>query len=337
MFLTAEATKAAVEERLADSAQIRKRIDAFCADTYGIERFSEIVEKHFPVQDKKLQVCLARQIPTANIEHLAVKAAVDCLQESGVDATTVFLSFVRDGFASNCYKMSLVKLPFIFRSRKGKIVVEGQKILDKQQRYCIEGRIFAYMRTIDGNSLVEHHKQMLCDALKIKSETLHFLDASDFFTEILCKAKKNGPMFVYKKRGEKEVKAPFRGHVEADKVMRPPADWYYLFYLFIFADGRRALASTVDEDPRVVQWFEKSVAQIKDICGFVPLLLSTPLKVSVQVGVNGGAKTHHSKLNEIPKKALSNNGWMHAIPSPDLADTFYNIVRHYEEQFIACC
>lgn len=307
-----------IEQRRKNAKKIRSKINEFCNEKYGIENFFAIADKHLGCEDN-FQICLARQIPTPNIEHIALYLAS---REWGMKP--LFLSLIRDSYPQNeknGYKKSLVNSPMIFRGRNGKIVAQNIKFSKEK---ALQNAILSEIKNVNGISLPEMHwslmKQAITHDLPVKK------DMSDFFSEVLSCAKKNLPRKIFVKNGKHEQKIDFCNY-KLDEA-RPPADWYYIFHLLLFLEGRYGLASTVDENQEVINWFRINNQKIKDICGFYPLILDIPLKVN--------ADGFCSSLNEIPKKSLSGNGFMSSISLSKQSSEmcFFEIMKHYETELI---
>jgi hypothetical protein len=301
--------------------EIRSSINAFCAKEFGIKDFFVIADKYFPEQMDGFQICLVRQIPTPNVEHLATY-----LSAKAWGLEPVYMSLTRDSFpqqaAENPYKKSLVNSPRMFHGRNG-ISVQFERI---SQEGALQNIIFSDLGTKCGRKLPEVHWELMEMAIPNPPQKL---ELSSFFQELLLSSSKNLPHSVFVRQGRREKMSSYYGYSEANDP-RPPAAWYYFFYLLLFVSGYRGLASTVDEDPEVVEWFRESNQKIKDICGFLPLILDTPLKVEVD--------GFCSKLNEIPRKALGGNGFFKSLSAPSQATIdgcFFGLMNHYEKELIA--
>jgi hypothetical protein len=301
---------------------IRNAVNAYCEKKFGIRDFFAIADKHFMKQTDDFQICLSRQVPTPNIEHLALYLAA---REWGIVPT--FLSLIRDTFPQkgiNEYKKSLISVPLVKKARNGGFAVNCQRVSGEK---VLQGMIFSELRSFCGKRLPDFHWDMLEKA--IPEGEIEKKDLSSFFSELFFEAKRCLPEFVFVRRGRYEKRFE-RSNCSITDDIRPPADWYYFFYLMIFLDGFRGLASTVDEDLKVVRWFEENNQKIKDICGFAPLILDTPLKVRMG--------EFHSKLNEIPQKALvGGSEFLGSLSRPISTDKscFFEIMKHYEKELIA--
>ncbi|MFA5961306.1 MAG: hypothetical protein WC848_01315 [Parcubacteria group bacterium] len=301
--------------------QIRSSVNAYCAEEFGIKDFFAIADKHLPEQMGGFQVCLVRQVPTPNVEHLATY-----LSAKAWGLEPVYMSLTRDSFpqqaAENQYKKSLVNSPRMFHGRKG-ISVQHERLV---QDSVLQNIILADLRTKCGRKLPEVHWELMEKAIHNPPQKL---ELAGFFQELLMSSSKNLPRCVFVRQGRRE-KIFYGCDLSEANDPRPPADWYYFFYLLLFVSGSRGLASTVDEDPEVIAWFRESNQKIKNICGFLPLILDTPLKVE--------ADGFCSKLNEIPRKALGGNGFLRSLPTPSqttIDGCFFDLMKHYEKELIA--
>jgi hypothetical protein len=312
---------------------IRKSINDFCFKEYGVCDFFAIADKYLQENtgSNVFKICLARQVPCQNIEHLAINRLASFLTENGIETMALPMAFARDSYtSSNEYKTSLAKIPHLFRSRKGGLVVKRENILASHQRENVDGKILDRLETENGISLVDFHYSL---RKSIFGESDCFVDFSSFVKEIARQSVESGslnmPEYVFIRSGIKEKKVRAS---EADfsngQDPRPPADWYYFLYLMLFLDGSCALASTIDEDPRVISWFTANIARIEEICGFKPLFVDTPLKVSVD--------EFSSKLNEFPKWVSEDLDWESKISLSEMSDhKLYHVVEHIEKQLIA--
>jgi len=171
------------------------------------------------------------------------------------------------------------------------------------------------------------------------------LDASETFEEFLrssLAAYPNGnypSYFFHDDNGHDAIFYLNGGGVPDDihkKSLRPPAEWYYLFYMMMFLDGTAALVRTVGHDnDECCEWFTKAAQNIKSVCGFEPLFIDVP----DQVEVNG----YQSNLFEVGFRLLipwnaeqgkNSTGWHSRISMPSVAATCYDSFRSFAEQAI---
>lgn len=323
--------KDAIQLRQESKEMIREKINEYCFKMYGIENLFSIIDTIFP-KNEGLDICLARQIPTPNIEHLSLKLSVRYLSQSqGIQAQPLFMSFHRDAYPNvqNSYKKSLVNIPILFRSKKGTLITQGQKI----SKGDIQGMILSEIDSIFNKKLPEYHWELMEKAFYEDAKLLHKTDVTIFFQSVLNACTKNLPEKMYLRKGVKEELVETKELIRQglnikDLDLRPPATWYYFFYLCLFLDGHKALASTLDEDPNVLAWFDTNNVQMEQICGFQPFILDTPLRVNTGELV--------SKLEEVPKKALGGNGFLKSLGPLESNLDFFRIMNHYQKELITC-
>jgi hypothetical protein len=329
-------TKKLLEEirrRSFNREKIRNSINEYCFREYGIYDFFTIADQYLKVSSSEniFKICLARQVPCQNVEHLAINRLASFLTDNGIYSTAMPMAFVRDSYTStNEYKSSLAKIPHLYRSRKGTLIIKKENILAHHHRENVDGKILDRLETQHGMPLVDFHYALRRNIFGQKDV---FVDFSSFVKEIarqsVANGSKNMPEFVFIRSGIKEKKVhPHEADFSNGQDPRPPADWYYFLYLMLFLDGSCALASTVDEDPRVISWFTSNIAKIEGICGFRPLFIDTPLKVSVE--------ELSSKLNEFPKWVSEDAEWESRISLSELSNhKLYQIVEEIEKKIIS--
>lgn len=284
--------------RVKDREVIRDRVRSYVFRKFGIEDLFALANETLG-EVNGFEVCLSRQITTANTEHAAVSAFSNWLTSNmNVEVAGRFLSFTRDAYMPNPYKRSLVRLPQLKRGRKGPFL-NYQKIANP----C-EGEILSLISTQKNLSLPSFHEN-LREGIIAKEKVS---DLSDFFQNLAKSAKKNGPPSVYLRRGGKEEKS-FRFDVRDD--LRPPAEWYYLPYLLLFMDGSRGLLCTINQKSGVYKHFTNSLSEIKKEIGFLPLLIPVPKEIIWEV--NG----HFEPRGEnIFSEAIFKSGWQSEINIP---------------------
>ncbi len=165
-----------IEKRRYAQGHIKERINAYCKKNFGIENFFLIANKHFPKQDS-FQICLARQVPMPNIEHLSLYLAAN---EWGI--SPMFLSLVRDTFPQrgiNNYKKSIISIPLLKKGRKGGLIVNCKRVSDQKN---LQGAIFSELKSHCGKTLPEFHWEMMKKA--IPEEEIEKKDLSNFFSEL---------------------------------------------------------------------------------------------------------------------------------------------------------
>lgn len=333
-IVRAEDLAGEIMRRRERAGEIREKINTYCRNVFGIKDFFFLVDSYFnscPGYREKLMVCLARQVPCPSIEHLATQVFVEWLGRAEISASFVPLSFTRDSVATaNKYKASIIKPGMLYRTRSGSLHVDRVNLLDRSMRGTVEGVVFDRLKTATGEMITDHH------ALALKSILgcdLKSIDLSRLFGEIVRTAvvgrSHNIPPHLYVRHLDRERKedihlVDFKNGCDP----RPPAIWYYLFYLFIFTDGNCALVEG-QEDGAVSAWFAQSIAHIKGICGFEPLIVRMPINTKVGEYV--------SELYEVPRWMVNTPEWRERIniPHPD-ADVNSVIGEVAKEMIVAC-
>ncbi len=322
-----------IEARRKEKTKIRNLVNDFCFSEYGIENFFAIADKYFSGRNF-FTLCLARQVPCQNIEHFAINLLADFLSINGLNTRAMSMAFTRDSYvSSNEYKASLIKIPYLFRSQKNKrLFINKEHILAGHQRVDIDGKVLDILETCDGMKLVDFHYAM---RRKSFGENDHLVDCSSLLRELASQSvisrSRNMPKHVFVRSGLKDRKVnSWEADFSSDlQDPRPQADWYYFLYLLLFLDGSHALASTVDEDPKVIAWFSTNIKKIKEICGFEPLLIDTPLRVQVE--------DFSSKLNEFPNWAIEDRNWARRISlsGKNTSNALYDVTEHIAQQLIS--
>ena len=321
--------KEEVQKRQEANDTIRENLDSYVENNYGILNFSDLVQKYFP-KTEELGICLARQVLTANLEHHGKHAFSDFLTQRGLESVPYGVAFSRDCHIPgkknnpNHYKKSLVTVPF-FNGKKGGMV-NKTPIVPKEQRGHLCGRIYNSIEA-HGSSLIEYHKKLRSLAFG-ENHADGAMDISSFFSSCLRQCIGNNgkikPKHVFVSdcgMRERRVGIEFVDFSDDRLDIRPPADWYYPLYLMVMVDGSKALLSTVDHDPTVIEWFERSNRQIENICGFQPLIIQTPAEVNVS--------GYKSDLHEVPNWTQNNQKWKDDLSTPE-RDDLYSVVKHFE-------
>jgi len=255
--------------------KIRKAVNLYCCEKYGIENFFQIVEKFIPqVQENRISICLARQIPTVNLEHLIHYLISEWIKTSfNVETFPVSFSFARDTFMSkNNYKKSLINLPYLRRGRKGKYV-HIEKIANGTTR---DGTILDSIETIKSLNLLEYHQELRKEVFGFEIESIDLLG---FFKTCLNEAISNNknPRHVYRRIGSTEKRSIW---INPNDDIRPSAEWYYFFYLALFMDGDKILLESIhNDDAQVKRWFYESEKALEEITGLKPLIIHMPNQI----------------------------------------------------------
>jgi len=301
---------------------IRNDVNQFCRETYGIQDFFCLADSFFP-QDGSFVLGLARQVPTANVEHVACHLLARWLQEvMGGKVVTLPLSLVRDRYVgSNSYKKSLVKLPWLRRGRKsGQLVVNHENVVPGGN--ITERCALDELTTTSGEKLPVYHLGLRERVLGPNAVT----ELSPFFQKLLMESLKSGkgPRKAYQSVGGRERDVSPEPDMEN---LRAPAEWVYLFHLMLFLDGKKALLSTVGDNNEVSGWFAKAIQTIQKVAGVSPLIVDTPVEVEV-----GGYK---SNLLEYPGWILE-SGWEKRIvmPQADPILSVFQVAEILERQVV---
>lgn len=298
--------KCEIEARLKRKDETRERIAQFCHQVYGIADFFSLVNKFFPSDDNAFFICLARQIPTINIEHVAFHLLPQWLSVTlDREVVALPLAFARDSYAAqNKYKKSLIKLPWLRRGRNGRFI-HCQNILALKE--LKDGTILGQLKTVDGRELPEFH-QALRSAAFGENKTIEVsLFHRQCLIDCLRNKKRAAPLVVYRRVGEREVRA-YSADVSITEDIRPSAEWFYLFHLMLFLDGQMGLLSTIGDDPEVERWFSGVIETIERVAGVKPLIIPVPKEVEVD--------SFKSELLEYPQLVLDSAGWQDLIAMP---------------------
>jgi hypothetical protein len=304
-------------------SEIRRAINAYCAEVYGLENYFGRMDTLYSGQ-KKFALCLARQVPTANIEHAAKRLLVDWLNAQDFACEPFSLALTVDGlYCANSTKTAYYRVPYVFRGRKGNLVVERDRIVANVQ----EGNILSGLTTVDGRLLPEFHYALREKAFGQRPDA-SLVDFSPFYQELfkLCLGN-NGkkPSHVFIDDNGREVKRVL-SQVNGSKISRPPKDWYYPLYLMMFLDGRRALLFTEGDDLAITSMLDEVFSLTKKLTGFEPLMIMTPKKVEVE--------NYQGDLSEVPKYLFSDEEWKKRVAAPPEDSDLYSAMKHFEESLL---
>jgi hypothetical protein len=313
-----------VESRKERKDEIRSRANKFCLEMFGISDFFSLVDKMFAKQEK-FAVCLSRQVSTVNVEHVGLKLFTEWLTSLSFFSEALPISFTKDAFSGeNSFKKSLIKIPYIGRSRNGNIFCHCESIVDVEQKRNLDGRILESLRTQSGQLLTDFHHDLRKTVFNEDSKTV---DASDFFLTCLCqnlKSEKKKPSMVCIDCDGIEKRLPsanLNGHL----LSRPTADWYYFFNLLAYTDGSRCMVSTIDDNHVVSRWFNSSLEKIEAAVGIKPLIVDIPCRIETASFV--------SDLNHVNRR-LINPRWRDKIVFPSNDADLFGAFEHLERQVI---
>ncbi|MCD4705751.1 hypothetical protein K8R61_01580 [bacterium] len=321
-----ENLKNEITKRQGEKAKIRESINEYCKFYYGINNFCFIVDHLFKNQER-FGVCLARQIPIANIEYIANYFFAIWLSNSGISTCPILLGLEKDSFSSkNSLKRSYCKL--LIYNVKTKCL-NNQWIIDKKERGSLDGKILSEIYTVSGETLSAYHQNL---EEKIFGNSFLKIDFSRFFSDCLQKCLNNeaimkpSHLFVEESQTERLIQTR---DLSRQKILRPSADWYYLLYLLFFVDGSRALLSTVEDNGKIASLFKKTNDNIKEITGFSPLIIDIPKEIKT--------KKYQSNLLEIPEYVLTDkiDSWQETIKMPSKFYTFFEAYEFLEKQVLS--
>lgn len=272
MYITsAEELKVALEERVRRRQEIHARLEAFFVRSYGIENGREMFETSINLsQHAKPVAILARQIASVCVEDVAFEVIASHLGLSPLTFT-----FVRDTFTiRNHEKMHRVKVPWIEWSKKRNLVIRYE--MPAMLPYvALEGVPLANIECKGGSMLPAYH-----DGLR-KEMGLSTLtaDVSGLHAYMLRYATRK-PSFVYRTIDGRTERYWLTADEEVMETDRPPASWYYPYYLSWFLDGSAVLFETYENPeggvPEAKRLFEESVKRVVQGTGFGPLVVRIP-------------------------------------------------------------
>lgn len=305
--------------------KIRASIETFMATKFGITDFWKIADSLFQGQEG-FGLCLARQIPTPNIEHTGLFLTVQWLKEKGFNCEFSPLALYGDSYiGGNRYKESLIKLPMIMNSRSpGKLTTQMEKLPGKSV-VVEQGHILEEIRHRAGHTLPEHHTKLWKSVIG----NIPIRDLTPYFRELALKSLEAGaprmPKQLYIKNGSAVEKLVYASELNGKKLNRPRAKWYYLLYLFLLVDGHRGLLSTVGDCADVTSWFDDAITEIENVCEFKPLIIDIPVKVE--------AKGYESLLNEHPVR-IHQGPWKDLINPPPCSSSIFDAAEHFQTSLL---
>ncbi|MCU0678868.1 MAG: hypothetical protein MUC28_00260 [Planctomycetes bacterium] len=305
-----------VKARKERQGEIRLAMDNHCRDKYGIKNFTKLADDLFGPDDGTLSLCLARQVPTANIEHVALIVFTDWLngQESGLKIKPLPLSLISDSYAGqNSYKKSLVHVPWLRRRTRppaiGQLFCQKENILPKgEERRNLDGRILSGIKILSGENLTDYHIGLFRKATGLNGRTP--VDTSGFFASCLKQCLDNrgkSPYCGYADINGREVRIPLDPASQFFPV-RPPAEWFYFLHMLLFVDGRRALVECFDDSARINSTYHEAASAIQHNIGWAPLVVAAPLTVAVE--------GYHSEMYEI-NPAVFRENWKAELSLPN--------------------
>jgi hypothetical protein len=259
----------ALDERRTRFHEARASVNAFVRRRYGLDHMMEMADEMFSGHEVPVAV-LARQIASICVEDVAFVAGA---RRMGL--TPLTLTFTRDAFTKNNHdKLNRVKVPWVSWSKKGNLV-RGYDRIVRESNDALERVPLDRIRCVDGTLLPDYHT-----ALRKTAGIVGAVD--DVFTldRRILSAARNRPAFVYREVGGREVRYPIDATTPLESRDRPPAEWYYPYYLSWFIDGTFVLFETYDnpmgEVSHAKAMFEGAMREVASETGFVPLIVKVP-------------------------------------------------------------
>jgi hypothetical protein len=215
---------------------------------------------------------LARQIASACIEDIAFNLGAKRLGLTPLTAT-----FVRDAFdARNHDKYHRVRIPWIEYSRSNVRSIKHEQI-SRENVPDLTAIPLEHIRCLDGKKLPAHHRDLRA-ATRLSGL---LTDVSGMHVAMLKSADRK-PTHVYRstRQGHAEKRLPLEKGFELADYDRPPASWYYPYYLSWFVDGSAVLFETYDNPIAQVseakRLFEACLLKVTEGTGFTPLIVKIP-------------------------------------------------------------
>lgn len=284
-----------VRDRKKRRTAIRKEVDGFIYQRYGIRDFSSKLRlgifKPLGIDPDEVDRrnesfgVLARQIPGICAEDVACH----CLAQRA-NLTPLALAFSRDAFVpTGNDKVRRAKVPFIKWSRKGHLQLEHRVIVsvphdDLSTLNMVRIDRIQTKDECGGVMLPEFHRSMRQCLFKHFATPGFWGDISGLYGSFLAESIASGqsPQPIWRTGvGDKDV--AWHDAVTAEDALsltiRPSSKWYYPLYLSMFLDGTFVLLETYDNDdggvPLAKALFEQTVDQIIGSVGFGPLVIKT--------------------------------------------------------------
>lgn len=321
--------------------QTQDVLNAYVRREYGIESFSDIVEEWWGSTDPT--ICLARQVITWSTEQLAFNIIADQMRLNGCtpELQWKILPFTSDGYGNHPYKESLIKVPTLIFNN-GTTSIKHTELVSKEGRRNLQHghpMQLSHILTDAGSYWgigcssvsLSHFHQMFWRKVT-GSDPCCNQDASLFHSHLLRECMKtsssNKPSTFFIERDGRAIKCAigdWDSLSDAERrTARPPASWYYFFYLALFTTGTRVLFASLDDDDDVHTMFA-TMNEVEEACGKKPLLAAIPYKHTI-----GKTKL---LFNEVNPTLLRVNAWDRA-QSHCMNDepTIYSRMLYIEEQ-----
>ncbi|MGE5540911.1 MAG: hypothetical protein ACM3TU_01350 [Bacillota bacterium] len=260
-----------IDHRREHREEIRASMNAFAKARYGVRDMHSLVARHIPFQEDGFPAAvLARQIASVCAEDVAFELGARRLA-----CAPLVLTFTRDSFTKNNHdKLHRVKVPWIEWSKKGNLVLEFER-LSPCSNDQLEAIPLDRIGTVTAVSLPEHH-------LALRAAAGMRGEVKDVFplTSTMLHRATNRPEFVYREIEERERRISVSATDPLENRDRPPASWYYPYYLSWFLDGTLVLFETYDNPlgdvAHAKSLFERTMQDVTIATGYSPLVVKVP-------------------------------------------------------------
>lgn len=278
--------------------EIQNKLDNWIKIKYGIENFSRKFSTYFSVSAETQTVAvLARQIASVSTEDVACFIGTRLLGMKPVVAT-----FFTDSFSSqNGDKRSRVKINWTSWSKKGNLIKTYEHLAIKSMDK-LEHMLLNRIITIYGNNIPDFHLSLRS---KFFGDSDCCLDVGALQKTFLLEAT-NKPTYWYieNENGYAKRSADMS---KIEQAVRPPADWYYPYYLSWFLDGSMVLLETYDNPnddvPEIKDSFVNAMNLIHNNVGVYPLVVRTPILSSDMLSLNRHLLEKPKSLDELEQSA----------------------------------
>jgi len=275
----------------ADADRTRTRLDAYVFERYGIPSVSSLIEQWWGPAGRTA-FCLPRQIVTWSIEQLAFAGLGKGLSRT-MELDWKMLPFVSDCYGRHRYKESLIKIPELVFDAKGTCTGtrKTEVIGSKERRGEINSGkpyILREIETDEGEFWKEHYGKMSLPGFHGKcwrratgEDPPCATDAGLLHNSILSSCMQSSgekPEYYFLEEEKRAVQCSLHWHeLSAEKraTARPPAQWYYFFFLSLFTTGERILCEAPGDDRKVIGMF-KVMEDIERVTGKMPLIVTLP-------------------------------------------------------------
>lgn len=292
-------TQAMLEAEIRDyretAGESVRRLDTYVRETYGFGGVSSILDEWIPKSDS-FTMCLARQIIAPSTEQLAFSILGEQLSKD-LGCSWVVPPFATDCYGRHKYKESLIKVPGLVFDEEGTCagIRRTELIGDKARRqelFTGNPPVLNGIRTDTGMFWEEANDAMFLPEFHAKLWNRitgkippSCVEAGIIHRKLLaaCMNALQGkkPSFFFIEEDGRGKKIDGNGwetiSAEERKTARPPAEWYYFFYLSLFVTGKRVLFASLDDDKDVHAMFQV-MTDIERVTGRKPLIVPIPYK-----------------------------------------------------------